>query len=71
MSRIATPTDNPIIESINGCINSELHCDYTKEEKSDLPIFLNKYVEYFNNETPAYALGYLSPIQHKVENGFL
>jgi transposase InsO family protein len=70
MSRVATPTDNPIIESINGWIKSELRCDYTKEEKSDLPGFLNKYVEYFNNERPAYALGYLSPIQYKVKNGF-
>jgi transposase InsO family protein len=65
MSRIATSTDNPIIESINGWIKSELRCDYSKEEKSDFPNFKNKYVEYFNNERPAYALGYLSPIQYK------
>jgi transposase InsO family protein len=70
MSRVATPTDNPIIESINRWIKSELRCDYTKEEKNDLPSFLNKYVEYFNNERPAYALGYLNPIQFKVKNGF-
>ncbi|PJI10254.1 MULTISPECIES: DDE-type integrase/transposase/recombinase [Clostridium] len=70
MSRVATPTDNPIIESINGWIKSELRSDYTKEEKRDFPNFLNKYVEYFNNERLAYALGYLSPFQYKLKNGF-
>ncbi len=42
---------------MNDTFNSELRCDYTKEEKSDLPNFLNKYVKYFNDERPAYALG--------------
>lgn len=70
MSRVGTPTDNPIIESINGWIKAEIRCDYTKEQKLDFPKFLNKYVEYFNNKRPAYALGYLNPVQYKIKQGF-
>lgn len=70
MSRVGTPTDNPIIESINGWIKAEMVCDYTQKEKLDFPAFLNKYVEYFNNERPAYALGYLSPVQYRTKQGF-
>lgn len=32
--------------------------------------FLNNYVEYFNNEQLAYALGYLSPVHYKIKQGF-
>lgn len=70
MSRVGTPTDNPIIESINGWIKAEIRCDYCNAEKMDFPEFLNKYVKYFNNERPAYALDYLSPVQYRVEQGF-
>ncbi len=70
MSRVGTPTDNPIIESINGWIKAEIRCDYTPKDKLDFPAFLNKYVTYFNNERPAYALGYLSPIQYRTKHGF-
>lgn len=70
MSRVGTPTDNPIIESINGWIKAEIRCDYTHTEKLNFPYFLDKYVEYYNNERPAYALGYLSPVQYRTEQGF-
>lgn len=30
MSRVVTPTDNPITESINGWIKAEIRCDYTQ-----------------------------------------
>ncbi len=48
-----------IHESINGWIKAEIRCDYTKADKVNFPVFLDKYVQYFNNERPAYALGYL------------
>lgn len=70
MSRVGTPTDNPIIESINGWIKAEIRCDYTKADKINFSEFLDKYVQYFNNERPAYALGYLSPVQYRTEQGF-
>lgn len=70
MSRVGTPTDNPIIESINGWIKAEIRCDYSKNKKEDFPKFLEKYVEFFNTLRPAYALDYLSPVQYKIKQGF-
>ena len=36
----------------------------------DVPGLLNEYVHYYNNERPAAALGYKSPVQYKTELGF-
>jgi len=70
MSRIATPTDNPIIESLNGWIKDELKYDYNFYH-SDNPLeIIKKYVEYFNNERLAYSLKYKTPIQYRTELGF-
>lgn len=52
MSRVGTPTDNPIIESINGWIKTELKIDFDSYTKDDLPTFMNKFVDYFNKERP-------------------
>lgn len=71
MSRVGTPTDNAVIESINGWIKEELRVDFDYKHCNDLPKLLNEYVEYFNKYRPAYALGYKSPIQYKMEKGFV
>lgn len=70
MSRVGTPTDNPIIESINGWIKEEMRVDFQYRKTENLLDFVNMYVEYFNNERPAYALNYQSPIQYRTERGF-
>jgi len=70
MSRSGTPTDNPIIESLNGWIKDELYLDFDIYHSSDVPGLLQKYVEYFNNERPAAALNYKTPLQYKTEMGF-
>lgn len=70
MSRVGTPTDNPIIESINGWIKAELKTDFESYAKDDLPSFMSEFVDYFNNERPAYSLNYKTPIQYKAELGF-
>ena len=70
MSRVGTPTDNAVIESLNGWIKAELKVDFDYKNCDDLPNLLEKYVEYFNNSRPAYALGYKSPIQYRIEQGF-
>jgi putative transposase len=71
MSRIATPTDNPIVESLNGWIKDELKFDL-KFYQSDNPVQLIKdYVEYFNRERQAYSLKYKTPIQYRTELGYL
>ena len=71
MSRGGTPTDNPIIEALNGWMKEELYLDFGLNEAENLLDLLNKYVYFFNNQRPAAALGYKSPVQYKTELGFL
>jgi transposase InsO family protein len=70
MSKGGTPTDNAIIEALNGWIKEELYLDFGLETVEDVPKLLDEYVYYFNNRRPAAALGYRSPVQYKTELGF-
>jgi transposase InsO family protein len=70
MSRAGTPTDNPIIESINGWIKEEIYSDFDIDKEGSVEQFLKKFVVYFNTERPAYALGYLTPRQYRNASGF-
>ena len=70
MSKVGTPTDNAIIEALNGWIKEELYLDCGLETAEDVPKLLDEYVYYFNNKRPAAALGYKSPVQYKTELGF-
>ena len=70
MSKVGTPTDNAIIEALNGWIKEELYLDFGLETAEDVPKLLDEYVYYFNNRRPAAALGYKSPVQYKTELGF-
>ena len=70
MSRAGTPKDNAIIESINGWIKTELVSDFRYWEWDNLEKGIECYIKYFNNERPAYALNYKSPVQYKTELGF-
>ena len=70
MSRVGTPTDNPIIEALNGWIKEELFLDFDLGHAKDVPALLDRYVEYFNNRRSAAALGYKSPVQYRTELGF-
>ena len=70
MSKVGTPTDNAIIEALNGWIKEELYLDFGLETAEDVPKLLDEYVYYFNNRRPAAALGYQSPVQYKTELGF-
>ena len=44
--------------------------DFGLATAKDVPRLLNEYVHYYNNERPAAALGYKSPVQYKTELGF-
>lgn len=70
MSRAGTPTDNPVIESINGWIKAELRTDgwYTRYE--NVTQMIDDYVKYYNTSRPAYSLQYKTPIQYRIELGF-
>ena len=65
MSRAGTPTDNAAMEAINGWIKAELFTDFhvTGEEPIDREIV--NYLVFFNEQRPAYSLGYLTPKQYK------
>lgn len=71
MSRAGKPTDNPVIESINGWIKSEIYSEKWYRRYSTAKEMIAAYVDYFNNERPAYALQYKSPVQFRIEQGFL
>lgn len=67
MSRIATPTDNPVLESINGWIKDELMFDFNLKKSDDIHQLIQAYVKYYNEIRTAYALKYKSPVQYRTE----
>ena len=56
MSKAGTPTDNVIIEELNGWIKAELRLDFGLETADNVPKLLDEYVYYFNNRRPAASL---------------
>ena len=70
MSRMATPTDNPVIESINGWIKDELILDFNLKKCDDIHKLIRDYVRYYNEIRTAYALQYKSPVQYRTEQLF-
>lgn len=70
MSRAGTPTDNPVIEALNGWIKEELFLDFDFRDANNPKAVLEAYIQYFNYDRPAAALGYKNPVQYKTELGF-
>lgn len=70
MSRVGTPTDNPIMESINGWIKEEMFYDFNLKQCDDINLFIRMYIHWFNYERPAYALQYKTPYQYKIDMGY-
>ena len=67
MSRAGTPTDNPIIEAINGWIKEEMAIDFNLYKTDDVHKTVKEYIKYYNNERLAYSLQYKSPVQYRTE----
>mgnify|MGYP000852205563 FL=1 len=65
MSRAGTPTDNAAMEAINGWVKAELFTDLHITSADDVPGQVTEYIRFFNEERPAYALGYLTPKQYR------
>ena len=64
MSRAGKPTDNPVNESLNGWIKEELYADFhigKSETRDDVANVIKRYVAYYNNNRPCYAIGYNTP----------
>lgn len=70
MSRIGAPTDNPIIESLNGWIKDELFYDFKLKSCDNVQNLIKKYIFWFNHDRPAYALQYKTPVQYRTDLGF-
>lgn len=70
MSRVGTPTDNPIIESINGWIKEELRIDFGLRHCENVPDLIERYIKYFNNERISSKCKGKSPAQYRTELGY-
>ena len=70
MSRVRTPTDNPVIESINGWIKEEFRYDFDLRNVQSFPEFIDDYIHYFNHERLSWKLNYKTPVQFRIEQGF-
>lgn len=68
MSRAGTPTDNPIIESMNGWIKAEIKVDFDIDSWETYEEFLDYFVEYYNMKRPAYSLKYKTPNQYLLDS---
>ena len=67
MSRAGKPTDNPVNESLNGWMKEELYIDFKVDEcrsREDFLSTLDRYVDFYNNHRPCYAIGYDTPANY-------
>lgn len=69
MSRAGTPTDNAAMESINGWIKAELFTDLHVTGEKPVKEEIDEYISFFNEQRPAYSLGYLTPKQYRESRG--
>ena len=68
MSRAGKPTDNPVNESMNGWMKEELYMDFRIDEcrnRDEFMAALERYVDFYNNHRPCYALGYDTPANYR------
>ena len=70
MSRAGTPTDNPVIEAMNGWIKAQIKADYQLDDWNSIEDFINKYIRYYNFERPMYKLNYKNPAEFTLDQGF-
>ena len=70
MSRIGTPTDNPIIESKNGWLKKEKYIDFDINNYNTVQDFIKDIVKDNNDYRPSYALNYEAPIEYTIQLGF-
>ena len=63
-------SDKPVDESLNGWIKEELFLDFDLGHSNNVEELIKEYVNYYNNERPAYSLKYKTPAQFISELGF-
>lgn len=70
MSRIGTPTDNPIIESKNGWLKKEIYIDFKQNDYDNVNDYINAIIYDHNHLRPSYALNYKTPVEYRSQLGF-
>jgi transposase InsO family protein len=68
MSRAGKPTDNPVNEALNGWIKEELTIDFQIDQcrtKEDVKERVGKYVHFYNENRPCFAIGYDTPANYR------
>jgi len=68
MSRVGKPTDNPVNESLNGWMKEELFMDFKIDEcrsRDEFGNTMERYVQFYNNKRPCYAIGYDTPMNYR------
>ena len=68
MSRAGKPTDNPVNEALNGWIKEELFIDFKIDQcrtRDDFKAAIERYVKYYNEQRPCYAIGYDTPTNYR------
>lgn len=65
MSSAGTPTDNGAMESINGWMKTEMFTDLHVTGNRPVKDEVDDYIKFFNEERPAYALSYMTPVQYR------
>ena len=70
MSRIGTPTDNPVIESKNGWLKKEMYIDFDINNYTTVQDFIKDVIKDNNEFRPSYALKYKTPIEYRIQSGF-
>ena len=70
MSRIGTPTDNPIIESKNGWLKKEIYIDFNQQDYENVEEYIADIIYDHNHLRPSYALNYKTPIEYRNQLGF-
>jgi transposase InsO family protein len=70
MSRAGTPTDNPVIEALNGWLKEEFKMDINKKDYKNIHDYIKAAVIYINGERPSSKTNYKAPVQYRNELGF-
>ena len=68
LSRAGKPTDNPVNEALNGWIKEELVIDFqieTLRSREDVRDCIDKYVTFYNENRPCFAIGYDTPANYR------
>ena len=73
MSRKGNCMDNSIMESFFGIMKNEMFYGHESEYRSyeHFKEVVGEYIWYYNNERIKKKSGWMSPVQYRIQNGFI